>query len=376
MATGSQLGPEAIAEHERAARQYLKDGRIDEAAQAMRLLYASQLEQGLNIAVCRDAQLDPGRQPGDPYVALLTEVELDTAFWTVFDQQRAYPKESYGRAFANSPLVQRRVSRSGDRYLVAWYSPSLTIEEPCILVGSDTNYSHWLMRSLLKLWLVHRDPALRELRWVVASELTPFQDEFLRMLEIRESQLLRVPAGSVVHFRVLHVPTQMLGNRGFAEGTRWLQAMLRPWLARPEDAHDLIYVARTDTRKRRVVNEDEVFCALEPLGFRRLALSGMTVCDQVGAFSRARCIVGPHGAGLTNLIFSPPGTGIVEIASTNVIGMGEFRWSAPLLQQRIVTVVSDDYVIDEQHRREVSPMHWHYRAPVAKVRDAALGLLR
>jgi capsular polysaccharide biosynthesis protein len=41
----------------------------------------------------------------------------------------------------------------------------------------------------------------------------------------------------------------------------------------------------------------------------------MPLAEQIAVFSRAECVVGPHGAGLTNLTFCRPGTKVVEIGT-------------------------------------------------------------
>jgi capsular polysaccharide biosynthesis protein len=256
-----------------------------------------------------------------------------------------------------------------------WKRATVSIDEPCVLVGSDENYSHWVLRSLLKLWLVEGDPALRELRWVMGSQLTGFQREYLDLLGISETRLLRVTRNGVVHFRQLHVPTQMIGNRGFLGGVRWLRGKLSAFLCPASEASDRIYVSRADQARRRLVNEDEIFGMLEPLGFRRVVLGGMPVAEQAATFSRARWIAGPHGAGLTNLVFSPEDARVVEIGSTNILQQNHFRWMAPLLGQRILTVESDEYVMDESRRHDVQPVNWDYRVPVERVREAVLSLL-
>jgi capsular polysaccharide biosynthesis protein len=271
--------------------------------------------------------------------------------------------------------VSQRTSPQRDVFLVSWKTASRSIEAPCLLVGSDDNYSHWVLRSLLKLWLVDGEPALRELPWVVASQLTAFQREYLDLLAVPESRLLRVPQGEVLHFRRLYVPTQMLGNRGFLDGVRWLRGKLSAFLCPPSEASERIYVSRADQPRRRLVNEDEVFEALAPLGFRRVALTGMAVQDQAALFSRAHCVAGPHGAGLTNLVYSQAGARVVEIGSTNILKQNHFRWMAPLLGQRIVTVESNEYVMEESRRHEVQPVNWDYRVPVGRVREAVLSLL-
>lgn len=45
----------------------------------------------------------------------------------------------------------------------------------------------------------------------------------------------------------------------------------------------------------------------------------MSVLEQIKTFSKAKFIVGPHGAGLTNLAFCNPGTKVVEFFSPNYI---------------------------------------------------------
>jgi capsular polysaccharide biosynthesis protein len=356
--------------HQLVAQEWLEAGELETAAEAMRNLSPVKSRQ-LNVAVCRSARLDPSREAGEPYVTALSDVKVDTTYWTVFDHERAYPVESYQRNFANSPLVNQRVSRDRDRFLVSWKPPSATIEQPCVLVGSDDNYAHWVLRSLLKLWLIDPDPELRELPWVVGPALSAVQREYLEALGASESRLLHVASNDVVHFRTLHVPTQMLGNRGFTEGVNWLRKKLAHWIAPPGEARDLIYVARADASRRRLVNEHEVFETLSPLGFRRVVLNGMALRDQLAIFSRARCIVAPHGAALANLIFSPPGTRVVEILSTNIAAMGEVRWLAAHLGQHVESVVSNDYAIDGTRPDDVNPMHWNYRASVAEVCAAA-----
>ena len=41
----------------------------------------------------------------------------------------------------------------------------------------------------------------------------------------------------------------------------------------------------------------------------------MPLADQVALFHRAECVVGPHGAGLTNLLFCRSGTPVIEIGT-------------------------------------------------------------
>lgn len=65
---------------------------------------------------------------------------------------------------------------------------------------------------------------------------------------------------------------------------------------------------------RSVPNMAEVAAALEPLGQVELVdAAGLTPQEQVRRFAGARLLVAQHGAGLANIVWLPPGSGVVEI---------------------------------------------------------------
>lgn len=95
----------------------------------------------------------------------------------------------------------------------------------------------------------------------------------------------------------------------------------------------LIWISRNQDRlsgssSRRVVNEEQVLRSLQELVAnqssgrgrrRRLELvvfhgDSTSLKDTVALFSRALLVVGVHGAGLANMVYSPPHTHIVEVA--------------------------------------------------------------
>ena len=95
-----------------------------------------------------------------------------------------------------------------------------------------------------------------------------------------------------------------------------------------------------------LLNEAEIERALVQLGFKTVVLGEMSVSDQIRSFSRARVIVGAHGAGLTNLMFAPPDAAVVEISNTTIYHMGDFKFIAAQMRQRYAEVVSGWYPDD------------------------------
>ena len=67
-----------------------------------------------------------------------------------------------------------------------------------------------------------------------------------------------------------------------------------------------------------MANEAEVLDALRPLGVERVTTAGMSLADQIALFRTARLIMGPHGAGLTNIAFA---------ARATLLELSPIRWN-------------------------------------------------
>ena len=96
----------------------------------------------------------------------------------------------------------------------------------------------------------------------------------------------------------------------------WVFQLLRDRLlpAEPPAGPPLrLYVSRADALQRRLADEDRLVALLEPLGFTCLTLSGRPIDEQIQLFARADVVVGPHGGGLSNLVWCRPGTAVVEL---------------------------------------------------------------
>jgi capsular polysaccharide biosynthesis protein len=94
-----------------------------------------------------------------------------------------------------------------------------------------------------------------------------------------------------------------------------------------------LWVSRADAKKRRILNEKDLVPILERAGFEIIEPGTLDFTDQVKLFSEASQIAGPHGAGLTNLLFAAPGTPVLEIFSQSDIRSTFFLLSRSLQHQ-------------------------------------------
>ena len=111
-------------------------------------------------------------------------------------------------------------------------------------------------------------------------------------------------------------------------------AAISPWLtfSRLAEAFDAVYgnrasaagggrlyLARTGAKLRNPTNAGEVDALLARHGFDPFIATDKNHPEQIARFRAARTVVAVHGAGLTNLVFSAPGTRVIEIFPENFV---------------------------------------------------------
>jgi hypothetical protein len=314
--------------------------------------------------VVLDSLLDPVRaRRGEAYVTWLDDVLVETAYWSVVKNDHVFNMEVHGRLLATSPFIEGRVSPDGKAFVMRCPPPAVRINEPCVHLGGDENYSHWVHRNLMKLALTEDRDEFAGIPLLINEDLRPYQEEYLELLRISPSRLLRVPRNVIVACRRLAVPTLLRNHPMMRVGTEWLRHRLSAHMVR-EAPHDLLFVARRDAARRVVVNEAELAEALTGLGFRVIVPSELTVREQIAAFSRARIIVAAHGAALANLVFTPAQALVVELSSSGIMHQSSFRQLASTMGQRMVTIVSDEFEVSDLGP---NPSYYDYRVDVDEV---------
>lgn len=199
--------------------------------------------------------------------------------------------------------------------VVLWREPARRghVEGTALLLGNpwSFNYYHWLIESLLRLWWTEAIPELAQVPVIVPASLSAFQQASLSALVDDERRLLRF-GGGVWRVDRLLVAT----SSGFwPVPLAWLRRRVLEHLglADGRPAERLLYISRADAESRRVTNEAELAEHLASRGFEILRLGELPWAEQVRMFSEARLVIGAHGAGLVNVIFSPRQTTLVDL---------------------------------------------------------------
>jgi hypothetical protein len=176
-------------------------------------------------------------------------------------------------------------------------------------VGSK-NYYHWMFDNIPRIHLLQTS-GFNVDHYIVNlnDNHLSFQHDTLSYLGIPMEKIIKTHPQFHLKADNLIVPSQTTWP------TKWAFAYLRnafsPWNYYNHTTYKRLYIRRTGVR--RILNEDKLFDLLTKYQFTIVDLENKSIFDQIHLFANAEVIVGPHGAGLTNLVFSKPGTKVLEI---------------------------------------------------------------
>lgn len=74
-----------------------------------------------------------------------------------------------------------------------------------------------------------------------------------------------------------------------------------------------VYISRKNSQKRRMDNEDALEAFMVSCGFDVILVEDMSFGERIRLFSQAHTVVGPHGAGLSCILWCAPGTQVIEL---------------------------------------------------------------
>lgn len=169
------------------------------------------------------------------------------------------------------------------------------------------NYAHWLTAHLPKILLLRQRGALGDV--LLPERRTPVMEGTLRMLGLDPDAF---PTFDPARPLLVDELTILGTDRFRPELLRLVQEAFAVSGGPPP--HRRVYVSRANAGRRRLVNEDEVWPLLEDAGFQRVFMEALTFEQQVELMRETAILAGPHGAGLTNMMFCPAGAHVVEVA--------------------------------------------------------------
>jgi hypothetical protein len=187
-----------------------------------------------------------------------------------------------------------------------------------------TNHFHTITQIVPAIVSYQSDPGFRGgalLMPHVAESAAAAQELTARALELAGVEIPRVVkvGGMPVDIGDLTFSSELTSGPSavcgpvFDHMIRRARAVAKPATARA------IYIWRADTQARPLLNEEQLIVRLASFGVEPVVLSLLSLDEQIILFREARLVIGPHGAGLTNVVFSRPGSVLYELLPSHYL---------------------------------------------------------
>jgi capsular polysaccharide biosynthesis protein len=200
-------------------------------------------------------------------------------------------------------------------------------------------YYHWMFDIIPRLALISE--AGMEADLFLANTEIGYQRDTLDWLGLTQDRVLSPQTTDHYQAEILILPSLSEAPGPTIRTSRFLRETFLPADLKRRGSRRL-YVTRSAATTRRVVNDAELTDLLERLGFETVVLEGRGVAAQAALFADAQIVVGPHGAGMTNAVFCPPGAALIEFTPRSRYVSVMYRDLARILDLRYRNLISDD----------------------------------
>lgn len=174
---------------------------------------------------------------------------------------------------------------------------------------SAFNYFHWLTDSMPKLLIYKNKYPQANVRLILPNNSPTFIKDSLNLFSlvienIKPNEYLKVN-------NLTHV--DYISKSGFSHPNLIELANTIKDKIKVQKGNRKIYLSRTFSNNRAITNEIELINLLVEYDFEICYAENISFTEQVKLFSEANVIISSHGAGLTNLMFMPEGSKVIEI---------------------------------------------------------------
>ena len=193
------------------------------------------------------------------------------------------------------------------------------------------NYGHWLLDIIPKLIVSKKFKDLNSFDSILIPNLKKkFQKDILDYFDISKTKIL--DGSEITHLyadkiTIPNHPYWQINKHQFetvANVDKDILRSIRKIFLKENTSNEFkknknIYIDRSDSKfnHNKLANNLEIIEHLKNKDFLIVKLSEFSFSEQIKLFSNAKIIIGSHGAGLTNIIFSEPSTKIIEIGNPN-----------------------------------------------------------
>lgn len=197
------------------------------------------------------------------------------------------------------------------------YNRYKIISKPVVFVADTWSYGyfHWMIEAIPRL-----TSAINEIKGFTvilpaAYKHLPFVAQSLKLLEL---DVFYMHKDYTYRIKQLMFSSHFCGTGNYSDAAiQKTRQIFRGTILNKTEAKKRIYISRKKAEKRIIQNEDELLVILNHYGFEIVYCENLNLPQQVALFSEAVILLANHGAGLSNMLFMPAGSAVIELRNEN-----------------------------------------------------------
>jgi len=188
----------------------------------------------------------------------------------------------------------------------------------CAVIAHESyaDYWHWHGDVIPNFYYLKTLGLLQTTTILVPAELAPWQRDSLRILD-PTARCFKTIGDREILCDELYVPPYYECNPARLDSfiAQVYKMKYHHTFNKPgkEESQHRIYILNLDPNSPKMSNENELIEGLKQKGFFIFDARRDSYYDHIGLFSKAQCVVGVHGVGLTNIVFAQELKCLVEI---------------------------------------------------------------
>jgi capsular polysaccharide biosynthesis protein len=226
---------------------------------------------------------------------------------------------NYFKIFPESCIhnVNYEKYRKGFRFFLKFIFPKFNFSKKRFLLITDewtSNYYHWHIFALKKLLVLKEEGLIENSLLFLPKKYQRYKFVLPSIIKfgIKPEQIVFLPKKSNIKVKELPLITV---SRQHPQ----LFRKLRETLTRDANSHqgfgEKVYISREGQVLRFVENEKEVVELLEKYGFKKIIIDKFSYDEQIAICNKAKYLISPHGAGITNVLFMKEGSAVLEMTT-------------------------------------------------------------
>jgi len=173
------------------------------------------------------------------------------------------------------------------------------------------NYFHWITDCLTRLIFAKNNTEINKVILPKSFKNIDYVIDSLKTLNF--IPVFYEPNEKFI-VKELYLPTKTAPTGNYSEDLISLKkALLSESLKTTDFIYEKIYISRKFSKIRSLSNEEEVSNHLKENGYKVLFTEELSLYEQIEIFQNCKTLISLHGAGLTNQLFMPINSKVIEI---------------------------------------------------------------